>query len=676
MNKIIPLSLLAVRAIYAADIELDPIGVESTLITEVAQKAQTSADVAQALSDAVPSIDMSRRSGIANDIFIRGQKRDNITVEVDGTKVCGACPNRMDPPASHIVANQIEQVEVIEGPYDVETFGTLSGGVKIKTKQPTKDFKSQINVGFGSWNYKKFGASASGGNDTIRVAAAISTESSDQYKDGNGDTIADQIDNYQAANSTTLIGNKDPRLQDKYHDMPAYNKNSAMVKAFITTTENQELRLSYTANRSDDVLYGNSKMDALYDDSNIYSVEYNIDSVNDTYKNINIQYYHSDVDHPMGTDYRMSSAGALPIMTNWLTTTMDGIKFKNSFDIEGYKLLLGLDGSVRNWDGHYEKNANPNYLPGNKGRKSIDNTDTTNIAIFAKLDKTYGNFALSLGLRYDDTSIENDTYENNDYSALGANIMGTYNLNKANKFFLGVGQASRVPDARELYFLGFNGNLTGTTNLKDTTNTEIDLGYEFKGSSFEFKIKGFYSMLDDYIYFQKQANGVTITKHNFKNIDATIYGAELSATYYATDDLSVDMGVSYKRGKKDQALDGQTNTNLMDMAPLRGNIALNYEYMRNSMATLEVRASDKWDNIDDENGEQVLDAWTIVNAKVKHAVNKKFDITLGVNNIFDETYAVSNTGADLILVTAGGTSDIMLMNEPGRYIYTNLDFKF
>jgi iron complex outermembrane receptor protein len=676
MNKIIPLSLLAVSAIYAADIELDPIGVESTLITEVAQKAQTSADVAQALSDAVPSIDMSRRSGIANDIFIRGQKRDNITVEVDGTKVCGACPNRMDPPASHIVANQIEQVEVIEGPYDVETFGTLSGGVKIKTKQPTKDFKSQINVGFGSWNYKKFGASASGGNDTIRVAAAISTESSDQYKDGNGDTIADQIDNYQAANSTTLIGNKDPRLQDKYHDMPAYNKNSAMVKAFITTTENQELRLSYTANRSDDVLYGNSKMDALYDDSNIYSVEYNIDSVNDTYKNINIQYYHSDVDHPMGTDYRMSSAGALPIMTNWLTTTMDGIKFKNSFDIEGYKLLLGLDGSVRNWDGHYEKNANPNYLPGNKGRKSIDNTDTTNIAIFAKLDKTYGNFALSLGLRYDDTSIENDTYENNDYSALGANIMGTYNLNKANKFFLGVGQASRVPDARELYFLGFNGNLTGTTNLKDTTNTEIDLGYEFKGSSFEFKIKGFYSMLDDYIYFQKQANGVTITEHNFKNIDATIYGAELSATYYATDDLSVDMGVSYKRGKKDQALDGQTNTNLMDMAPLRGNIALNYEYMRNSMATLEVRASDKWDNIDDENGEQVLDAWTIVNAKVKHAVNKKFDITLGVNNIFDETYAVSNTGADLILVTAGGTSDIMLMNEPGRYIYTNLDFKF
>ena len=48
-------------------------------------------------------------------------------------------------------------------------------------------------------------------------------------------------------------------------------------------------------------------MDALYDDSNIYSVEYNINNITDTYENINIQYYKSDVDHPMGTDYRKSA---------------------------------------------------------------------------------------------------------------------------------------------------------------------------------------------------------------------------------------------------------------------------------------------------------------------------------------------------------------------------------
>jgi len=671
MTKKITLSLLAVASLYAAETTtLDPIAVESTIITDVAQKAQTSADLAQALSDAVPAIDMSRRSAIANDILIRGQKRDNITVEVDGAKVYGACPNRMDPPVSHIVANQIETVEVIEGPYDVTTFGTLSGGVKITTKQPSDKESVEVNLGFGSWNYKKFGISATGGTERVKVLVAASTESADQYHDGDGDSLAQQIDKYQAENATVLVGSKDPRLQPAYYDMPAYTKNSMMAKANIKTFENQELRLSVTANRSDDVLYANSKMDALYDDSNIYSVIYNIDKLGKTFTNMNFEYYHSDVDHPMGTDYRMSSLLTGIVMTNWLQTNMDGFKLKNNFDIQGYKLLIGLDGSQRTWDGHYEKNGTPTI-------KSIDNTVTKNTALFAKLDKSFGALTLSVGARVDDTIITNDSYQDNDYHSVGANILGTYAINKNNKIFFGIGQAYRVPDARELYDVGSMGNLVGTTDLKDTRNREIDLGYEISSNDLTFKIKGFYSKLKDYIYYQKDPdnNPATPDVNAFKNIDATIYGAELSASYFVTDDISLDMGASYKRGKKDEALPGQTDTDLADMAPLRANAALNYEYANHSTATVEVRASERWDTIDSDNGEQVIAGWAILNAKVKHAVNKKFDLTVGVNNIFDKTYAVSNTYADLILIT-GGSSDVMLMNEPGRYFYTNMDFKF
>jgi len=676
MKRILPLSIMAVVALNASEIQLETIGVESTLIEDVAQTAQTSADVADALSKNVPSIDISRRSGIANDVFIRGQKRDNITVEVDGTKIYGACPNRMDPPVSHIVANQIDVIEVIEGPYDVESFGTLSGGVKIKTKQPSKEFKSSINVGVGSFNYKKFGASASAGNDRVRVAATISTESSDQYKDGNGATISEQIDNYVTANPYAA----GTALQPEYKDMKAYTKKSAMVKAFITTAENQELRLSVTANRSDNVLYGNSKMDALYDDSNIYSTEYNIDAISDLVKNVNIQAYHSDVDHPMGTDYRISSFGDNPVMTNWLTTDMDGLKLKTTLDVDTFKTVLGLDTSRRTWDGHYEMNSNPQYLPDDAGRKSIDNAVTDNSAIFAKVDKKFGKFNVSVGMRYDDTSITNDTYQSNDYTAFSANILTTYNFNKDNKLFFGLGEASRVPDARELYFLGSRGNLVGTPDLDQTTNQEVDLGYELESDDFKFKVKAFYSMLSNYIYLNKTNTtimmGKAVSYNAFENIDATIYGTELTASYYINDDMTLDMDASYKKGQKDQAMQNQTDTDLADIAPLRGSIALNYEYANNSIATLKARASDRWDVIDSDNGEQELAGWATLDAKVKHAVNKKFDLTVGVNNMFNQAYAQSNTYADLILITAGGSTDVMLMNEPGRYIYTNLDFKF
>ena len=658
MKRSIYLSLCVAATLHSAQITLETLQVSSTTLDDVAQNTKTSADVAQALSDSIPSVDMNRRSGIANDVFIRGQKRDNISVEVDETKIYGACPNRMDPPVSHILANQIDTIEVVEGPYDVTTYGNLSGGLKIETKKPSKDFQAQINLGFGAWNYKKFGASASGGNDLVRVIFAASTESSDQYKDGDGHTIAEQIDNYVLTHPTA----QGAKYQPAYHDMQAYTKKSAMAKMFVSTAKNQELRLSVTANRSDNVLYGNSKMDAIYDDSNIYSIAYNIDNINSLYKNINIKYYHSDVDHPMGTDYRMAST-TNPVMTNWLTTQVDGLKLKNSLKLGSYTLLIGLDGSERKWDGHYEKNH------ATTGLKSIDNAITKNRALFAKLSKNFGAFNISVGARYDDTSVANDTYQNNDYNSLGANILATYNFDPTSHIFFGLGQAYRVPDGRELYFVDKTGALIGTPNLKDTRNREVDFGYETDHESFSFKFKTFYSQLSNYIYYHQGK-----ATNTFENIDAIIYGGEVSGSYYLSDDLSLDASASYKRGKKDHALAGQNNTNLADIAPLRGSIALNYEYANNSLATLESVMSDRWDNIDSDNGEQVLAGWAIVNAKVKHALNKKIDLTLGVNNMFNITYAQSNTYADLTLVTGGG--DVMLMNEPGRYIYTNLDLKF
>jgi len=665
MKKIIPLSLIAFASIYAADVELDTISVESTQITEVAQNAKVSADLAGVLSTKVPSIDMNRRSGIANDILIRGQKRDNISIEVDGTKVCGACPNRMDPPTSHILASQIDEIEVIEGPYDVETFGVMSGGVKITTKKPSKKLHGEVNFGYGSWNYTKVGATMSGGNDVLKVLVSGSSESSDQYEDGDGNTMAQQVQNYAKSNPTAA----GTQYQSAYEDMRAYAKKSLMTKAFVNVTDDQELRLGYTLNRSDDVLYPNSKMDALYDNSNIYLAQYDIKNISDIYKKINLEYYYSDVDHPMGNDYRKSSEGSTkPVIVSHLKTTMQGLKLKNDLEIEGYKLLVGLDGSKRTWDGYYYKNDTLT-LP---AKKSIDDVVTRNTAIFAKVNKNFGALHLSVGARYDSTKIDTDRqgYDTRSFDNLNANIFTSYNLNNENRVFFGFGQASRVPDARELYFTSKLGPLIGTPTLDETTNQQFDLGYELRSDMFEVKIKGFYSMLSDYIYFQKG-----LATNNFQNIDATVYGGELTASVYATDDITIDMAASYKRGEKDKALAGQSDKDLADMAPLRGNIALNYEYMNNSTLSAEVQASDKWSDYDKDNGEQEIDAWSVVNLKVKHAINKNFDFTLGVNNLFDETYAQSNTYADLTLIS-GGTTDIMLMNEPGRYIYTNLDFRF
>jgi iron complex outermembrane receptor protein len=367
-------------------------------------------------------------------------------------------------------------------------------------------------------------------------------------------------------------------------------------------------------------------------------------------------------------DTRYRNSGAVSYSTNHLKTSMQGLKLKNNFEFDGLKLLVGLDGSRRTWEGEkYSTNVATGAVT--PMGISLTHTETENSALFAKIEKSFGDFKVETGVRVDDTEITPDdaTKHSNSYNALNANIITSYNLDKENKIFLGFGSSSRVPDARELYPVV--DNITGNQELKQTKNREVDLGYELKNNLMEFKVKTFYSMLDDYIYLKHTAP----TTYTFENIDATVYGVEVSSSYFATDEITIDMSASYKKGKKENSAT-QPDKDLADIAPLRGNIALNYEYMNKSVATLEMQASDNWSDIDSNSGEQELSGWAIFNAKVKHAFTKNIDFTLGVNNMFDKTYVQSNSYVDLILLSGGANT--MLLNEPGRYIYTNLDFKF
>ena len=91
-KRLLVMSLCA--AAYAESINVEKINTVS--VKNISSQELKSADLAEALVKNVPSASLVRRSGITNDIILRGQKRDNIII--DGTKVCGACVNRMDPP--------------------------------------------------------------------------------------------------------------------------------------------------------------------------------------------------------------------------------------------------------------------------------------------------------------------------------------------------------------------------------------------------------------------------------------------------------------------------------------------------------------------------------------------------------------------------------------------------
>jgi iron complex outermembrane receptor protein len=651
MKKILSLSLVTTAILLSANevTTLEKVSVVETanseIVRDVSDEQLKSADLAEALSKNVPSVSIVRRSGIANDIILRGQKKDNINILLDDAKIYGACPNRMDPATSHVLSNNVQNVKVIEGPYDVENFGTLSGLVKVETKEPTKDAHGEVNLNAGSFGYKKASATVSGGTDRVKLLVSTSTEESDQYKDGNGDTFYEQqVKNGMASTSAHEYTNKNQK---------AYEKKTLLTKGQFNITDDQELKLSYTGNRSDNILYPTGTMDADYDDSNIYTVGYTARNLGSFSKQLDLDYYYSDVDHPMSTKLRDS--GLATYMTAKYKTSVHGEKIKNSMEIADSLVTVGLDTSVRNWRGEmYRTNVSTGVV--DNRTIPLASTDTTNKAVFSKVEKSFGKLDLEVGTRYDYTDVDSADSTRNDkkYVGLNANVFGVYNVDEKMKYFAGIGKSSRVPDARELY------SSTGNSNLDQTKNYEADLGFDKTIGNFQIRPKVFYSVLKDYIY----------NSGTFQNIDAKIYGLDISGLYAMTDNLSLDYGVAYQKGKKDG---DYADKDLAEIPPLKGNFALNYE-MDKSKYTAEVVAVDSWNDFDSSAKEQELGGYALFNLKYNNQLHKNIGLTLGVDNVFDKVYNSTNTYQDITYATVG--SDRVLFNDPGRYGYVNLKYSF
>ena len=662
MKKILSLSLVATAMLLNASetVNLEKISVvekaNSVEVTDVSEEQIKSADLADALSKNVPSISIVRRSGIANDIILRGQKKDNINILIDDAKIYGGCPNRMDPATSHVLSNNVQNVKVIEGPYDVENFGTLSGLVKVDTKEPTKDVHGEVNLNAGSFGYKKASATTSGGTDKFKLLISASTEESDQYKDGNGDTFYEQQVKKGMKAVPNTMNPMMPATNATYinPNQKAYEKKTVLTKGQYNITDDSEIKASYTANRSDNVLYPTGTMDADYDDSNIYTLGYTARNLGKLSKELDLDYYYSNVDHPMSTKLRNS--GATSYMTAQYKTSMNGQKIKDSFEVANSLVTVGLDTSVRNWKGEsFTTNVATGAVTGRT--VSLASTDTTNKAAFSKVEKSFGKLDLEVGARYDYTDVDSSDTKKMDrnYDGLNANVFGVYNVDEKMKYFAGVGKSSRVPDARELY------SSTGNSKLDDTKNYEADIGFDKTIGTFKIKPKLFYSELKDYIYN---------TGSTFQNIDAKIYGLDISGLYALDDHFSFDYGMAYQRGKKDG---NYTDKDLAEIPPLKANLALNYE-IEKSKYTAEVVAVDRWNEYDSSAKEQELAGYALFNLKYTNQLHKNIGLTLGVDNVFDKVYNSTNTYQDITYASIG--SQRVLFNDPGRYGYVNLKYSF
>ncbi len=414
-------------------------GVESREIRE-----SFSRDAGEALAR-VEGVRKIRKGGIANDVVVRGFKGENLNVLIDGQRIYGACPNRMDPPAFHVDFAEIERIDVKKGPFDMTSVGGLGGMVNIVTREPDAGVHATANVTAGSFDYQAPSLGASYAAAAWSLKGGYASRSGDPFKDGEGAPFTD-VANYQ------------PSASGKR----AFDIRTGWVGAAFNLRPAHRLEVQATRQSGNLQLYPYLLMDAEYDDADRVSASYRAQGPFGAVEGIEASASYARVDHYMTDALRTSAAGAARAysMATEARSSVLGERLQAKLR---HGLALGIEAYQRSWNTSTVM-AGMAYKP----QGTIPDVGVDSAGIYALYGaKVSAKWRIEAGARLDrarsaaDPDLANtdlyyayhDTRSTSATDTLGAaSVTATFSPAEAWELFGGLGRTERAPDPQERYF--------------------------------------------------------------------------------------------------------------------------------------------------------------------------------------------------------------------------------
>jgi iron complex outermembrane receptor protein len=339
-------------------------------------------------------------------------------------------------------------------------------------------------------------------------------------------------------------------------------------------------------------------------------------------------------------------------------------------------LSYGLAFMERQWDADnvimmLENDMLPNVLVRSAG-------------IWTVMEKAFDAWTYEVGLRLDyassrardDISFVNaiqQTSTNKVDDLLGSSyLLMNYLMDQKSSLFFGLGHGERLPDPQERY-LNLNRPIgkpdwVGNPDLEPVSNTEIQLGGRYQADGVTASMSLFHAWLQDYIYLTSIHTADTIAT-TYENIDARLYGVAFDFSMELADSWYFRSALAWQEGVKSSSLVGSTNKNLAEVPPLKAVLSLAWQGEKVSVKCF-VQFQDDLSRIDTDLNEQPIDSSWVVNLAAHWNLNSHVTLSGGVDNLFDETYAVANS------YVRDPFSNSVIVNEPGRFLYVRLSVDY
>nr|WP_320050548.1 TonB-dependent receptor [uncultured Desulfuromonas sp.] len=614
-------------------------------------------DLAELLSQQSASTTLIRKSGYGNEIALRGFGKANLRVLYDNAMLEGACGSRKDPALSHVPLLAVRQVNVQPGPFDVTRQGGLGGAIRVETVDPSAEEQAEVWLKAGSFDYGSGAVQVTGGNETIQALLGFAATQMDPYEDGDGRKLTD----FAPAGRP---------YSQKGEDQEAFTKQDVWGKVRLNVNDHHRLTLSHTYGKAEDVLTPRVAVDIEKERTTLTQLHYEAFELCPYSDHLQVRLYHHDVQHEPFDGYRDLVGSGLPSFHRRFEarSTFRGASVSNTMERNWGDLTLGLAHDHQDWNADAYNDDNNTLI----NDQFIPDIDHDIWAGYAQIKVLTGPITWRSGLRYDDSTMEaNDTLKfsrtmtnsnrQHDRTASGY-LYASWYPSDFSRIFAGVGRSVRLPTGAERYLQG-SSTFYGNPDLDPTVNHELDLGGTLEGPWGQWTLKGFYSDLQDYIYQQAAPDKTWI------NIDAHIYGFESRWTKELLSGLTIDAAYAWQRGRKDDQPQNNDDADLSEIPPWKTRLGFEYEKNRYSMRA-EWLHSGKASQVDEEAGEVHLADWDVVNLTASCQYSEHWSFHLGVENLFDESYAVANSYEYDVVSGSGITPPIVY--EPGRLIYLSV----
>ena len=622
----------------------------------------------------LPGVEAVRMGGIGLDPVVRGQSASRVRVIADGACPQGACPNRMDPPATYAPAGAT-RASLAAGGLDVRQPGAPLGVIRLERE--TLDFsdgslfRAEAEARYaGNGAAREAGAWLAVGGEQGYARGSFHAARADDYEDGDGNAVRSA---YRSAKGGGSLG--------------------------WTPTAQTRFELSHDLTRERDVLYAGAGMDATYSDD--ASTRLRLRHAGDgLLANLTLDAWASRVEHSMD-NYSLRPVTGMRMRAP-TTSDSSGIQAASSLRTGAGLLGLGLDADelhqdARRYSGMTDATVttlNSVLWPDARIRR---------LGVWSDLSVAAGDFRLIPGLRYDlvrseapDSGVDPAgaamspdqlyaLYYGADAEARSEHLFGAAlrlerDWSGDGLITLAVSRQQRAADPTERFIAG-NGSTpsarwVGNPELEAETHNQVQARLGRDGGREQSRWHGevWLDRVQDYIRRDRarrqdgvlQADQATV----YHNGQALLAGVSADGALPLTGWLEAEADAAWT-----WAEDLDSGLPLPQIPPLSGTAALNAHHGA-WQGRVAVRWAARATRVDDDpTTGAALDAgetpaWAVLDLSATWTPCRGAELSTGVDNLLDRTYA------EHLNKPSAFDTTVVRVNEPGRSVWVSAGVRF